>query len=134
MSDALRLTANMVSAHVSNNDVAPGEVSQLIHSVHDVLSRLGREPAEPEKSTPAVPVKKSITRNALICLECGKRQKTLKRHLKTGHGLTPDEYRKRYGLRSEYPMVAPAYSEERSEMAKKIGLGIKGKGRKKAKR
>ena len=134
VSDALKFTADIVAAHVSNNDVARDELPQLIQSVHDVLARAGREPEKPAKPTPAVSVRSSVTKVALICLECGKKQKTLKRHLKTGHGLTPDEYRERYSLKSSYPMVAPAYSAERSEMAKKIGLGTKGQGRRKAKK
>jgi len=134
VSDALRFTADIVAAHVSNNDVARDELPQLIQDVHGVLTRAGREPEKPARRTPAVSVKSSVTKAFLICLECGKKQKTLKRHLKTGHGLTPDEYRDRYGLKPDYPMVAPAYSAVRSEMAKKIGLGRKKQGREKAKK
>ena len=134
MSEALKFTADIVSAHVSNNEVAREELPQLIEAVHGVFVRVGREPGKPAKPTPAVSVKKSVTKDVLICLECGKKQKTLKRHLRTGHGLTPDEYRERYRLKADYPMVAAAYSQVRSEMAKKIGLGRKGQASRKARK
>ena len=134
VTEALKFTANIIAAHVSNNDVARDELPQLIQDVHDVLARAGREPEQPVKPTPAVSVRSSITKAALICLECGKKQKMLKRHLLTSHGLTPNDYRERYGLKSDYPMVAAAYSATRSEFAKKIGLGRKGQGRKRAKK
>ena len=134
VSEAIRLAVDIVSAHVSNNDVAPDELPLIIRSIHDVLARAGSEPETPAKPTPAVSVRKSITRNVLICLECGRKQKTLKRHLRTSHDLTPDEYRAKHSLKAHYPMVAPAYAKERSEMAKKIGLGRQGRGRKRARK
>jgi len=130
MSTVLRLTANVVSAHVANNEVSRENLPRLIEDTHGALARADREPEKPVEAKPVVSLKASITIAALICLACGKKQKTLKRHLMTAYDLTPADYRERYGLRSDYPMVAPGYSKERSEMAKRIGLGTKARRRK----
>ena len=123
--DLLGLTAEIVSAHVSNNPVSVNDLSGLIVEVHRTLSSLGSVPAriEIEKKAPAVPVKKSVTPDYLICLEDGKKLKMLKRHLQTSYGLTPDQYRDKWGLPPDYPMVAPNYAKHRSSLAKQIGLG-----------
>ena len=123
-SELLSLTSNIVAAHVSNNAVAPSDVPSLIRDVYDVLAEVGgTAPKEEERPVPAVPIKKSITPDYLICLEDGRKLKMLKRHLKTAYDMTPDEYRERWGLRSDYPMVAPNYARQRSQLAKEIGLG-----------
>jgi len=123
--DLLGLTAEIVSAHVSNNPVSVNDLSGLIVEVHRTLSSLGSAPArvEVEKKAPAVPVKKSVTPDYLICLEDGKKLKMLKRHLQTSYGLTPDQYRDKWALPPDYPMVAPNYAKHRSSLAKQIGLG-----------
>ncbi len=124
--ELLALTTDIVSAHVSNNDVPVAELPQLIHQVFGALAQLGGiAPSSHEKPTPAVPIKKSITPDYIVCLEDGKKLKMLKRHIKTRYNLTPDEYRERWGLGADYPMVAPNYAAQRSELAKKIGLGTK---------
>lgn len=136
-SELLALTAEIVSAHVAKSAVTQSELPELIRSVHDTLSELSA-PTPEMPPTPAVPVKKSVGNDRLVCLECGKSLKTLKRHLRSAHDMTPEEYRARWDLRPDYPMVAPAYSEKRQELAKDIGLGRKPKsapargGRKKA--
>ncbi len=120
----IALAADIVSAFVSNNSVPPNELPALIASVHGALQNV-TNPAQPqaaEKPTPAVPVKKSITPDAIISLIDGKPYKSLKRHL-TRHGFTPEQYREQYGLPRDYPMVAPAYAQKRSELAKQAGLG-----------
>ena len=123
------LTADIVSAHVSNNTVAPSELPALISSVYSSLAGLGVAPAAPaEKPVPAVPVRSSIKPDYIICLEDGKKLKMLKRHLMTAFGMTPDEYRTKWGLPADYPMVAPNYAETRRTLAKAIGLGTKGRG------
>ncbi len=127
--DVLALTAQVVSAHVSKNNVAPDALPALIQDVYRTLSTVGREPAQADKPTPAVPVKKSIFPDHIICLEDGKKLKMLKRHLKTSFNLTPDQYRERWGLPADYPMVAPDYASHRSSLAKKIGLGTKPRAR-----
>lgn len=129
--DLLGLTAEIVSAHVSNNPVALGDLPNLIQEVYRTLSTVGQPAAKPapERPQPAVPIKKSITPEYLICLEDGKKLKMLKRHLQTSYQLTPDQYRERWGLGSDYPMVAPNYAKHRSSLAKKIGLGTKPRGR-----
>ena len=127
--DVLALTAQIVSAHVSKNNVAPDALPALIQDVYRTLSTVGREPAQADKPTPAVPVKKSIFPDHIICLEDGKKLKMLKRHLKTSFNLTPDQYRERWGLPADYPMVAPDYARHRSSLAKKIGLGTKPRAR-----
>ncbi|MEO5336346.1 MAG: MucR family transcriptional regulator [Magnetospirillum sp. WYHS-4] len=125
--ELLELTTEIVSAHLSNNNVQPADVPQLIQSVYRTLTEVGTTAAEPERPKPAVPVKRSIFPDYLICLEDGKKLKMLKRHLMTAYNMTPEEYRERWGLGSDYPMVAPNYAERRSELAKKIGLGTKGR-------
>jgi len=123
--DLLGLTAEIVSAHVSNNPVSMTDLPSLITEVHRTLSSLGSVPVavEAEKKAPAVPVKKSITPDYLICLEDGKKLKMLKRHLQTAYNMSPDQYREKWGLPPDYPMVAPNYAKHRSSLAKQIGLG-----------
>ena len=121
----LGLTAQIVSAHVSNNSVSPDALPALIQEVYKTLAGVGKEPAAPEKPQPAVPVKMSLLPDHIICLEDGKKLKMLKRHLKTSYNLTPEQYRERWGLAPDYPMVAPNYAMHRSSLAKKIGLGTK---------
>ena len=128
----LNLTAEIVVAHVSKNAISVDQLPSLIKEVHKTLSGLGSEPAK-EKLTPAVPIKKSVQKDAITCLECGWSAKMLKRHLTTSHDLSVKEYREKWRLPSDYPMVAPSYAAKRSKLAKKIGLGGKaiGRGRKK---
>ena len=122
----LALTAEIVSAYVANNTIAPADLPALITSVFRSLDEAGRvEEVAPERPEPAVPIKKSVGRDFIVCLEDGKRLKVLKRYLATRYGMTPAEYRKRWGLPSDYPMVAPAYAERRSAMARQFGLGRK---------
>jgi predicted transcriptional regulator len=122
----LQLTAEVVSAYVSNNPVPASELGSLIAMVAESMSRLTvAAPREPEKPVPAVPIKKSITNHYLISLEDGQKFKSLKRALAVRYGLTPDEYRAKWGLPANYPMVAPGYSAARSEQAKQMGLGRK---------
>lgn len=129
--DLLGLTAEIVSAHVSNNPVSLVDLPNLIQEVYRTLASVGAPPVkpEPERPQPAVPVKKSITPEYLICLEDGKKLKMLKRHLQTAYNMTPDQYRERWGLGGDYPMVAPNYAKHRSSLAKKIGLGTKPRNR-----
>ncbi len=128
--DLLGLTAEIVSAHVANNAVSISDLPNLIQEVYRTLAGMGQPVVVvAERPQPAVPVKKSITPEFLICLEDGKKLKMLKRHLKTSFNLTPDQYRERWGLGSDYPMVAPNYTKHRSTLAKKIGLGTKPRGR-----
>ncbi len=122
--ELLEHTTRIVAAHVASNPIAVTDVPGLIATVHQALAKLGTEEAAP-RPEPAVPIKQSVTPEYVVCLEDGKKQKMLKRHLKTAHGMTPDEYRKRWGLPSDYPMVAPNYAKQRSALAKKIGLGRK---------
>lgn len=126
----IELTADIVSAHVSNNTVAVGDVANLVQQVHQALSSLGQPEAEaePQKKEPVVSVRASVKPDYIVCMECGKRQRTLKRHLQSAHGMSPDQYRQDYGLPNTYPMVAPAYAERRRELAKAIGLGSRGRG------
>ena len=128
-SDVLGLTAQIVSAHVSNNPVAPDALPALIQDVYRTLAGVGKEPSQPDKPQPAVPVKRSVFPDHIVCLEDGKKLKMLKRHLKTAYNMTPEQYRERWGLTSDYPMVAPNYAKHRSSLAKKIGLGTKPRGR-----
>jgi predicted transcriptional regulator len=121
----LGLTAQIVSAHVAHNSVQTSVLPELIQQVYSTLITIGAEPAEVEKRQPAVPVKKSVFPDYIICLDDGKKLKMLKRHLKTTYGLTPEQYRERWGLPHDYPMVAPNYAQHRSLLAKKIGLGRK---------
>lgn len=125
-SSALELAAKIVSAHISNNSVQASELPALIQKVYTALTMLGSEPAPAaEKREPAVPARKSVFPDYIICLEDGKKLKMLKRHLMASYNLTPDAYRERWGLPSSYPMVAPSYAERRSALAKSIGLGRK---------
>ena len=128
--ELLRMTAEVVSAYVSNNTLGTAQLADVIQSVYNSLRGLENQTAEPpsEPLKPAVPVRKSVTPEYLICLEDGKKLKMLKRHLRSTYNLTPDEYRAKWGLPPDYPMVAPRYAEQRSEFAKKIGLG-RGTGR-----
>jgi predicted transcriptional regulator len=123
--DVLGLTAQIISAHVSNNAVSPDALPLLIQQVYKTLSGVGKEPAQPDRPQPAVPVKKSLFRDHIVCLEDGKKLKMLKRHLRTAYNMTPDQYRQRWGLGADYPMVAPDYARHRSSLAKKIGLGTR---------
>lgn len=122
----ITLTSDIVAAHVSNNTISVQEVPTLISTVYEALSNLGGSaPVEEERPEPAVSVRASVKRDHLVCLEDGKKMKMLKRHLMTEHGMTPDDYRQRWGLSADYPMVAPDYAETRRDLAKKIGLGRK---------
>ncbi len=124
--DVLGLTAQIVAAHVGNNAVPAGELASLIQHVYRTLSGVGHETVvEDTKPAPAVPVKKSVFPDYLICLEDGKKLKMLKRHLMTSYGMTAEEYRTRWDLPENYPMVAPNYAQKRSTLAKAIGLGRK---------
>lgn len=133
--DLVELTTDLVSAYVSNNPVPLADLPSLIEQVHQALSNLetGVKASPPEeKPVPAVPIKKSITPDYLICLENGKKFKSLKRHLSSQHGMTPDEYRAKWNLPADYPMVAPGYAAARSQLAKEMGLGRKKNTRKRA--
>ena len=118
------LTVDIVAAHVSNNSVAISDIPLVIRSVHEALAGLAsRAEPEPEPQQPAVSVRASVKPDYIVCLEDGKKLKMLKRYLRSTYGMTPEDYRKRWGLPADYPMVAPAYAARRSEFAKKIGLG-----------
>jgi predicted transcriptional regulator len=120
----LGLTAQIVSAHAAHNALESGTLPNVIRAVYDTLANIGDAPAAPvEKPQPAVPIRKSVFPDYIICLEDGKRLKMLKRHLSTSYNMTPDQYREKWGLDASYPMVAPNYAEKRSELAKQIGLG-----------
>ncbi|WP_419913264.1 MucR family transcriptional regulator [Hoeflea sp.] len=122
------LTAEVVAAYVSNNVVQTSDLPGLIANVHSALGSTTAADAVPaEKPKPAVPIRKSVQHEYIICLEDGMKFKSLKRHLMTYHGLTPEEYREKWGLPADYPMVAPAYAEARSRLAKEMGLGQKRK-------
>lgn len=123
------MTAEIVSAYVGHNSVATGDLAGLIHKVYEALSQAadGGLKGVAEKPEPAVSVRKSITPDYLVCLEDGKKFKSLKRHLRTHYDLSPDEYREKWGLPRDYPMVAPSYAQARSKLAKKMGLGQKGR-------
>jgi predicted transcriptional regulator len=124
--EILALTAQIVSAHVRHNSVQPDALPGLIRSVHSTLANIGSNTLPPtEKPQPSVPVKRSVFPDYIICLEDGKRLKMLKRHLQTAYNMTPDQYRERWGLPHDYPMVAPKYAAHRSSLAKSIGLGRK---------
>ena len=123
--ELLALTTDIVASHVANNTVAVADLSQLIQQVYSALAGVGSGGGAAERPNPAVAIKRSITPDYVICLEDGKKLKMLKRHLKTRYNLTPDEYRERWGLPADYPMVAPNYAKQRSALAKKIGLGTK---------
>ena len=125
--ELVELTAKIVSAYVSNNNVVAGELPQLISDTHAALSRATGKSEAPEREElrPKVPVKKSVMPDYIICLEDGKKFKSLKRHLRTHYNLSPEEYREKWGLPHDYPMVAPNYARARSDLAKKMGLGTR---------
>lgn len=122
--ELLTLTSSIFAAHVSHNSLPASELPQLLKDVHATLAAMSetKEEVQP-KLEPAVPIRKSVTPDFIICLDDGKKLKMLKRHLKTAYNMTPEEYRERWGLPSDYPMVAPNYAKQRSELAKQIGLG-----------
>lgn len=130
ISELLEFTTEIVAAHAGNNTVAPDDLPKLIQDVYKTLSGLGAAQPVIERPKPAVAVKKSVFPDFIICLEDGKKLKMLKRHLKTAYNMTPEEYRERWGLASDYPMVAPNYAKHRSNLAKKIGLGTKARRKK----
>ena len=125
LSELLELTTEIVVAHVGNNTLPVGELPNLIQDIYKTLSTLGETVEEPEAVKPAVPIKRSVFPDYIICLENGKKLKMLKRHLKTAYNMTPEEYREKWGLPADYPMVAPNYAKHRSSLAKEIGLGTK---------
>jgi predicted transcriptional regulator len=129
--DLLALTADIVSSHVANNSVAVNDLPLLIQNVYGTLSGLGGAAKAPEvRQEPAVAIRSSIKPDYIVCLEDGKKLKMLKRHLMTSYGMTPDDYRAKWGLAADYPMVAPNYAESRRQLAKDIGLGTKRAGMK----
>ena len=123
--ELLELTTEIVAAHVSNNTLPVSDLPRLIQDVYRTLLAVGGAQPVPDRPRPAVPIKKSVTADHIICLEDGKKLKMLKRHLKTAYNMTPEEYRERWGLPRDYPMVAPNYAKHRSSLAKKIGLGTR---------
>ncbi len=129
--DVLRMAVDVVAAYLSNNQVAAGQIPEVIHSIFNSLTTLEAPPSEPlsEPQKPATPVRKSVTPDYIICLEDGKKLKMLKRHLRTTYNMTPEEYRAKWNLPADYPMVAPNYARQRSEFAKQIGLGRKARER-----
>jgi predicted transcriptional regulator len=130
--DMLRMTADVTAAYVSNNTLPATQLNDVIKTIYSSLLALEKPEANSMTGQkPMVPIKKSVTPEYIICLEDGKKLKMLKRHLRTAYGMTPEEYRMKWGLPADYPMVAPNYAEQRSEFAKKIGLGRKGAGKKK---
>jgi predicted transcriptional regulator len=130
----LTLTADIVAAHVSNNSVAVNDLPQLIAKVHGALTTLGTASVATEvRAEPKVSIRSSVKPDYIVCLEDGKRMKMLKRHLTNDHQMTPDQYRQKWGLNSDYPMVAPNYAEQRRALAKSIGLGTKGRKKSKGK-
>jgi len=126
--DVLKMTAQVVAAYLSNNSLPAGQISEVIHAVHGSLNALndGRADSVAEPPKPAISIKKSVTPDYIVCLEDGKKLKMLKRHLRSTYNMTPDEYRTKWGLAADYPMVAPNYAAQRSDFAKKIGLGRNG--------
>ncbi|WP_431858719.1 MucR family transcriptional regulator [Azospirillum sp.] len=126
--DVTSMTAAIVAAYVSANRVQPNELPEMIRVVHSTLSQLGQPTApveQKQKQEPAVSIRRSVTPDYIVCLEDGKKLKMLKRYLRTTYGMSPEEYRAKWGLPAEYPMVAPSYAARRSEFAKQIGLGRK---------
>jgi predicted transcriptional regulator len=119
------LTAKIVSKYVAHHKLIAGELPNLITTVHQAIGHLGQTPAEEEVRTPAVPVRRSVQRDYVVCLDCGFRAVTLRRHIRVQHGLTPEEYQQRWGLKNNHPLTAPAYSERRSTVAKALGFGRK---------
>ena len=132
MTETTKLTADIVTAYVASHQLAPAEIPALITKVHEALAALSGQPttaAQPPTLAPAVPVKKSVTPEYIICLEDGRKLKMLKRYLRTTYNMTPDDYRAKWGLPADYPMVAPNYAQMRADMARTIGLGKAGRGR-----
>ena len=130
--DLVELTADIVSAYVANNTVAPAELAGLIHEVYQALDRAATHaprPLDDEELKPVVPIKKSVTDEYIVCLEDGKKFKSLKRHLRTKYNMTPEAYREKWKLPPDYPMVAPNYAAARSALAKKMGLGQRRSGK-----
>ena len=125
----LRRAVEIVKSYVSHNPISVDDLPKLIHDTHNALRLENVTAVEPDRQRPAVPVKKSVTPEYIVCLEDGKKLKMLKRHLKTAYDMTPDEYRSRWGLPADYPMVAPNYAQRRSQLAKKIGLGTGARGK-----
>lgn len=123
VNDPLELTTEIVAAYVSNNPVQSSELSNIIRNVHATLTGLSGAPVETVEAKPAIPVKKSVTDDYIVCLEDGKKFKSLKRHLRAKYDMTPEEYREKWGLPYDYPMVAPSYARKRSKLAKQMGLG-----------
>ena len=128
-SEVIEMTADIVSAYVGNNTVPAAELPTLIQSVHRALASVsgGGEPVEQAPKEPAVPIRRSITPDYLVCLEDGRKFKSLKRHLRTKYNMSPEEYRSKWGLAKDYPMVAPNYAKGRSDLAKQMGLGQGGR-------
>ncbi len=122
--DMMGFTAEIVTSYVSAHKMTPSDLTGLINQVHAALSSVGNGKSEPQDLEPAVPIKNSVKPDHIVCLEDGKKFKTLKRHLRTTFNMTPEEYRAKWGLRHDYPMVAPAYAAKRSELAKSMGLGF----------
>jgi len=121
--DIMECASDIVSAYVSNNPIQSAELPELIREIHSTLKTLGSSHGVSATPEPAIPIKKSITDDFLICLEDGKKFKSLKRHLRSKYGLSPEEYREKWGLPYDYPMVAPSYARKRSALAKEMGLG-----------
>ncbi len=128
-SEIIEMTADIVAAYVGHNSVAAGELPALIQSIHRALAGVssGAEAVEAAPKEPAVPIKRSITPDHLVCLEDGRKFKSLKRHLRTKYNMSPEDYRAKWGLAKDYPMVAPNYAKARSELAKQMGLGQGGR-------
>ncbi|HYG87148.1 MAG TPA: MucR family transcriptional regulator [Azospirillum sp.] len=124
----IEMTATIVSSYVAANRVAASEIPAVVKEVFNALFATGQPKAEAPKQEPAVPIKKSVTPDYIVCLEDGKKLKMLKRHLRSTYGMSPEEYRAKWNLPADYPMVAPNYTARRSEFAKQIGLGTKGRG------
>ena len=122
-----KLTTEIVVAYVTRNTIAPADLGDLIGAVARALDALGRMEPEPAKPEPAVPVRRSIQDDHLVCLVCGKQQRVLRRHLDVAHQLTPEAYREQFGLKPDYPMTAPSYARYRSEAARRVGLGRRGR-------
>jgi predicted transcriptional regulator len=125
LAELLELTTEIVAAHVGNNTIAVHDLPSLIQDVYRSLESVGSAPLPSEKPKPAVPIKNSVFPDYIVCLENGKKLKMLKRHLKTAYNMSPDEYRGKWGLPPDYPMVAPNYAQHRSSLAREIGLGTK---------
>ena len=127
VSELLELTTEIVAAHACNNTITPGDLPRLIQDVYKTLVVVGTTPLVPERPRPAVAIKKSVFPDYIVCLEDGKKLKMLKRHLMSAYNMTPEQYRERWGLPADYPMVAPSYAKKRSALAKEIGLGTTGR-------